>query len=92
MKRKETLVAEVHGKENKNIAGDKKWGVDGILAISADELKSAKAAAPSAQDAIFEHLPINGIDVPFAGNTLEGLVAAIAEAQARASHQVLDGA
>jgi hypothetical protein len=33
VKRKETLVAEVHGKENKNIARDKKWGVDGILAI-----------------------------------------------------------
>jgi hypothetical protein len=48
VKRKETLVAEVHGKENKNIAGDKKCGVDGILAISANELKSAKAAAPSA--------------------------------------------
>jgi hypothetical protein len=27
VKRKETLVAEVHGKENKNFAGDKKWGV-----------------------------------------------------------------
>ena len=48
VKRKETLVAEVNGKENKNFAGDKKWGVDGILAISAHELKSAKAAAPSA--------------------------------------------
>jgi hypothetical protein len=48
VKRKETLVAEVHGKENKNIAGDKKWGVDGILTISANELKSEKAAAPPA--------------------------------------------
>jgi hypothetical protein len=48
VKRKETLVAEVHGKENKNIAGDKKWSVDGFLVISASELKSAKAAAPSA--------------------------------------------
>jgi hypothetical protein len=48
VKRKETVVAEVHGKENKNFAGDKKWGVDRILAISANELKSAKAAAPSA--------------------------------------------
>ena len=35
VKRKETLVAEAQGKENKNLAGGKNWPVDRILALFA---------------------------------------------------------